>query len=165
MKRIYLSGPITGRDETDYIAHFENVGETIFKKAQGANIEISICSPILFCTEVPADAPWHLYMRACIKRLVDADGIALLQGWEQSRGAKLELSIAQSLKIPVVYLEGPIGPENWYPIFDENREIWRYYEKKAEALLAVFDEVAVEDMAAIETMNRFLDPAGFEYIN
>lgn len=40
---------------------------------------------------------WEYYMRLGIRMLLDCDEMVLLPGWEASRGAKLELRIAQHL--------------------------------------------------------------------
>jgi hypothetical protein len=44
---------------------------------------------------------WQEYMRTDIRRVLDSDGIVVLPGWQQSRGAKLEVYIARTLHIPV----------------------------------------------------------------
>lgn len=44
---------------------------------------------------------WVSYMRDSIRDLIDCDGVALLDGWEQSEGAKLEFVIADGLGMPV----------------------------------------------------------------
>jgi hypothetical protein len=48
---------------------------------------------------VHSDDPdaWKWYMRHAIKMVTKAESIALLPGWENSRGARLELRIALSL--------------------------------------------------------------------
>lgn len=47
---------------------------------------------------------WRDYMRAALTDLVGCDAVALLPGWEQSRGAQLEVHIAQALDMPVELL-------------------------------------------------------------
>lgn len=46
------------------------------------------------------DLERQLYMAADIKDLLKADGIALLKGWEGSKGALLEAAIAKELDLP-----------------------------------------------------------------
>ena len=48
-------------------------------------------------------------MRADIAELVKCDGVALLPGWERSRGASLEAHIAHSLGMRLVYPGEQIG--------------------------------------------------------
>lgn len=45
---------------------------------------------------------WGDYMRACIKKLVDADCAYFLKDWTQSDGASVERYIAKWLGIPCV---------------------------------------------------------------
>lgn len=47
--------------------------------------------------------PWATCMRDDIAQLVRCDGIVLLPGYESSRGACLELTIARALGLNVTY--------------------------------------------------------------
>ncbi|QGJ93798.1 nucleotide pyrophosphohydrolase [Mycobacterium phage Hannaconda] len=47
---------------------------------------------------------WHEYLRRDIKVLADCTHIAMLPGWENSKGARLEHHIAQELGLTVEYL-------------------------------------------------------------
>jgi len=47
---------------------------------------------------------WATCMKTDIRHLVECDSIALLPGWEKSRGASLEQHIAQSLGLGVMHL-------------------------------------------------------------
>ena len=46
---------------------------------------------------------WHYYMREAVKLLATADQIYMLDGWEDSRGARIEHRLAGDLNIPIVY--------------------------------------------------------------
>lgn len=48
-----------------------------------------------------ATLSYATYMRQDITQLMTVDAIALLPGWEQSKGARLELLIANSLELEV----------------------------------------------------------------
>jgi hypothetical protein len=53
-----------------------------------------------------ADAkPNEEYYRLAVKQLADCDHIVMLPGWESSKGANLELYIAQALGMEITYLE------------------------------------------------------------
>ena len=43
---------------------------------------------------------WEQYMRDAIRDLVDCDAVALLDGWQESEGARLEFIIADGLGMP-----------------------------------------------------------------
>lgn len=46
---------------------------------------------------------WEYYMRRDIASLLTCDGIVLLEGWEQSKGALFEYFVAKQLKLKVIY--------------------------------------------------------------
>src|SRR5205085_1731296 len=48
---------------------------------------------------------WQDFMRAGIRDVADADGVALLPGWHNSRGAAAERRTAESIDIPVQTLD------------------------------------------------------------
>lgn len=52
----------------------------------------------------PGSMPYHFYLKAGFKLLLECDGIILLHGWTQSKGVKHELYIARSLGYPVYTL-------------------------------------------------------------
>jgi hypothetical protein len=51
------------------------------------------------------DLPREKYLRADVKLLIDCDAVAMLSGWEDSRGAKLEYLLAQELSLPILDAE------------------------------------------------------------
>jgi len=90
MKKIYISGPISGHDDKN---------EPAFRA--GADRWLDIMFPV-----VPHDIPllpgfevdgWHHHMRADIAGMMSCDAIYMLRGWRNSRGARLELHIALEL--------------------------------------------------------------------
>lgn len=44
---------------------------------------------------------WQDYMRDGLRMLLGCDAVAVLPGWEDSRGATLEVSVARALDMPV----------------------------------------------------------------
>jgi hypothetical protein len=57
------------------------------------------------------DKSWEGFMRADIKALMDCDTICLLPGWATSRGAKIELYLAEKLGMEVILYES-LGEES-----------------------------------------------------
>lgn len=96
MKRVYLSGPMTGLPELNFPAFHAAAAQL---RAQG----IDVVNP----AEINQDAslPWDQCMRKDIKALCDCDTIVLLPGWEKSTGAHLELHIAHRIGVQIEYME------------------------------------------------------------
>ena len=56
-----------------------------------------------FKNGLPEEAHWREHMRADIALLLGCDYIYMLKGWELSKGAKLELDVASSCGIKVLF--------------------------------------------------------------
>ena len=52
-----------------------------------------------------ANQPNEYYYRLALKQLVECDHIVMLPGWENSKGATLELAVADLLGMEITYLE------------------------------------------------------------
>jgi len=93
MKRIYISGPMTGLPDLNFPAF---------------HAEADRLRAIGFEVVNPADlnqdpkAGWSECMRADIKALCDCDTLALLDGWQKSAGAHLEMHIAHRIGMEIV---------------------------------------------------------------
>lgn len=49
---------------------------------------------------------WSYYLKKDLRKLTKCQGIILLDGWENSRGARLELKVAQELGFKIMTFEG-----------------------------------------------------------
>lgn len=87
--RIYLAGPMTGLPDLNYPAFH---AEAARLRAIGFRVE----NP----AENQRQVDWQSYMRVAIAQLVKCDAVALLPGWQSSRGALIENGLAVSLGIP-----------------------------------------------------------------
>lgn len=87
---LYIIGPVTGIDNGN-LPRFTRARIAL----EGAGYEADIPHD-----HVPHDAEWNDAMKASIKRLLDADGVALLPGWHDSKGASLEYDVARRVGIP-----------------------------------------------------------------
>lgn len=99
--RLYLCGPIT-----KFPGHRE-----AFAAAAAAVRALGheSINPLDLFTAGAGPGDWDLAMRADITVLLHADGILLLPGWPQSRGAKIELQLAVGLEKRILtYLNGEI---------------------------------------------------------
>lgn len=91
-ERIYISGPMTGLPDLNFPAFYAAAS---LLRERGAEV----VNP----AEVNPDAgmSWEQCMRADIKALCDCTALALLPGWERSKGAHLELHIAHRLGLRI----------------------------------------------------------------
>lgn len=94
--RLYVSGPMTGLPEHNY---------PTFAAATNALVDAGydVSSPHEIVITKPHGEPtWHDYMRAAVRMLTHCDAIAVLPGWEKSRGALVEIDLARALDMPVL---------------------------------------------------------------
>lgn len=91
---IYISGSISGRDNDVAHDHFKSVQNAIEQ-----NSDTYVYNP----TEFKKRDCWEDYMRDSLAALVDSDAIIMLDGWQDSRGACLERTVAFELNIPIYY--------------------------------------------------------------
>lgn len=91
--KVYISGPMTGIDNLNFPT-FNRAAATL--RALG----VDAVNP----AEINPDSAmsWEQCMRADIKALCDCDTVAMLPGWERSKGAHLEVHIAHRLGMRVV---------------------------------------------------------------
>ena len=86
--RVYVSGPMTGRPELNYPL-FNATAAALRKQGH------EVCNPAE--AGLPEGATWSDYMRADIALLVTCDAIVMLPDWHESKGARLEITIARKL--------------------------------------------------------------------
>lgn len=89
---LYIAGPMTGLPDYNYDAfhaaqaELHRAGFVVMNPARNG---------------LPMGLQWHQYMRRDLSMLSACNGIALLPGWERSRGARLEVAWADALQMPV----------------------------------------------------------------
>lgn len=94
-KKIYISGAIAHHDLQER--------KKAFAHAE-CYLDLKGYEPVNpFNNGLPDDAHWREHMRADIALLLQCDCIFMLQGWELSKGAKLELDVASSCGIEVLF--------------------------------------------------------------
>ena len=88
---IYLCGPMSGHPHYNYPAF---------------NAEAARLRALGYEVENPADNPeqaqWSDYMRAALTQMMRCDRVAVLPGFDLSRGAMIEVRLAFDLGMPVV---------------------------------------------------------------
>lgn len=105
-ERIYVAGPMTGYTDWNFAAFFatadrlralghtpinpaENDGTTLAEAVAGAHA---------------STASWSDYMRRDIRHISRSDAVCVLPGWQQSKGATLEVDVATRLGLPIYCL-------------------------------------------------------------
>jgi hypothetical protein len=91
---LYLCGPVT-RDE-NYRSKFLEAGGKVFNAG---------FHPVNPAAAISAGAEWGQAMREAVGLMLRCDGVALLPGWEDSRGARIEERLAREVGITVKPLE------------------------------------------------------------
>lgn len=94
--RVYLSGPISGLDPVKSRALFDAAERELLANGH------TVVNPWRLDDESGPLPSWADYMKRDIPILLGCDGIMMLDGWQQSEGAKLEYHIARSLGIAAV---------------------------------------------------------------
>ncbi len=92
----YLSGPMTGlpdynRPAFNRAAEFlRKQGHTVWNPAEEFDSEYIL--------------PRKIYMRRDIEALLKCDAVVMLEGWQNSAGARLEFEIAKELEMDIFFL-------------------------------------------------------------
>ena len=100
--RRYLSGKMTGRDKDDYTRQFARAEQ--FYKSGG----FDVVNPVKIGEEILKTNPKATYseiMAADLKALAECTHITLLEGWEASKGAKMEKAEAEEMGLEIMYLK------------------------------------------------------------
>lgn len=105
MIRVYIAGGMSGLPENNYPA-FNAAAAKL--RAHGYEVE----NPAE--NQAPPCGSWEAYMRMALRQLLSCDAIALLPGWEKSRGATIEARLAADLRLrriefPSGVLTGALG--------------------------------------------------------
>lgn len=98
MKRLYVAGPMSGIEHLNFPAFHAEAS-----RLRGLGYEV--VNPAEINTD--PTTPWAKCMRDDIRELVTCDGIVLLPGWSESRGASLEYDIARRLDMAVFFAGSP----------------------------------------------------------
>lgn len=112
MKRIYLSGPMTGIAEHNFPAFNAEA-------ARLGALGYDVVNPVDI-NPIEAQSSWHECLRNDLAALLTCDTLALLDGWQGSAGAHLEMHVAHRVGMEIVVAR-EIGttPVNAAAIADE----------------------------------------------
>ncbi len=92
--KVYISGPITSDDKEQQARNIE----AFFAMREKV---VALGHEPVNPTEVPSkDDSWLSHMRADIIELMQCDAYVTLLCWRESRGARIEVELADALGIP-----------------------------------------------------------------
>ncbi len=95
--RVYLAGPMTGHENHNFPA-FHAAAERL--RASGMEVVNPADHGLV------SGLGWADYMRWDLVKLAGCHSVYVLPGWKKSKGASLEVSIAQALGMPVFTVDG-----------------------------------------------------------
>jgi len=111
-KVVYCCGPMTGIENFNFdsfykaCAKLESQG---YKAINPAALDSESGYPLVRLQSLTPDE-FQVFLKGAMKRDLDAlqqcDAIALLPGWESSKGARAEKAVAEWLGLEVMYLDG-----------------------------------------------------------
>lgn len=90
--RIYIAGPMSGLPDFNYPA-FNQAEQRLL--ALGYEVENPANNPDPLC------GTWLGYMRLALRQISTVDALVMLPGWKNSRGARVEKTLADGLGLPV----------------------------------------------------------------
>lgn len=106
---IYLAGRITG--DENYKARFAAAKRMLLREGEDRPISMECyygtprADKVLNPAELPEGWPGKVYMDVCLAMIREADLVMFLPGWEQSRGASLEMQYCRYQGKPVYKIE------------------------------------------------------------
>lgn len=106
MKLIYIAGPYTAEDIYSLrrnILRAEKAGREVFKAGHIPVIPHSIGDALDTGTDFKHFRPADWMQKLCLPLLKRCDGILLTQGWQNSKGARMEFEFAQNNNMPIFY--------------------------------------------------------------
>lgn len=99
MKKIYICGSIS--DGGTLPIEEQAARRKAFDRAEALLEEAGYQSINPMRRGVDQNKSWLDYMRDSLRDIAEADGIALLPGWERSRGARVEETLGRGLGLSV----------------------------------------------------------------
>lgn len=95
MKKIYISGPISGYDIKERKERFNEVELALVKTGY------EVVNPTK--NGLPPEATTHEHMKKDIELLLTCDAIYMMEKWTHSKGCKVEFDIATAIGLEVIF--------------------------------------------------------------
>ena len=105
---VYLSGKMTGLEESVYTEKFRNA--ELFYRACGYEV-VNPCNLSEIVLKRKPNATYEDFMAEDLRALRSCTHIAMLEGWESSAGAKREKAEAERNGLAIMFYRMPGGKE------------------------------------------------------
>lgn len=110
MTKVYIAGPMSGMKDFNFPAFFEAerqleaLGYEVINPAHndGATVQEALQSA---GTPESPNKLWSYYMKRDLPHVMDVDMLCVLPGWQNSKGASLEVAVAKALGLPLMVLK------------------------------------------------------------
>lgn len=111
-KKVYISGPISKIDD-DNIPEFEKYSKKLrdlgFDAINPHDLfmpwEIRELKQKVKDRIITEEEMWAICMKRDIPAMLECDFVAVLEGWNKSKGANIEVTLAKDLFMPIVSAE------------------------------------------------------------
>ena len=116
IKKIYIAGPMSGHPDWNFPAFFEaerqlsELGYEVINPAHndGPTVELALQSA---GDPSRPNHTWAYYMKRDLPHVMSVDALCVLPGWQNSKGAQLEVQVAEAIGLPLMILrDGALVP-------------------------------------------------------
>jgi hypothetical protein len=114
--KVYIAGPMSGYKDWNFPAFFEAerqllaLGYEVINPAHNDGATVQEALESAGSPDRPNNM-WAWYMRRDLPHVMEVDALCVLPGWQNSKGAKLEVHVATAIGIPLMVLkDGKLVP-------------------------------------------------------
>lgn len=185
--KIYIAGPMTGHKDWNFPAFFEvetqliALGHDPVNPAHNDGATVQEALESAGSPESPNN-PWRWYMRRDLPHVLEVDALCVLPGWQKSKGASLEVTVAKAIGLPIMVLKDgeliprvrAIGLSGWArsgkdtvaDILVKNSDYTKvsFADPMREALLRLNPDITYGDMRNIPLATAIRNPSSWEYV-
>lgn len=105
-QKCYIAGKISGLEYSEFSENFRQARVVVekFHMTPVCPLDLNKVS------EMHHSDTWKNYLKRDIKAMMDCDCVYAMKNWKESKGATIEVDLANALGIPVFYQENPNRP-------------------------------------------------------
>lgn len=116
---IYISGAVT--NNPTYLTDFKNAEDLLRIKGYKG-----IINPVRITANLPKNTPYMKYINVTLECLKGCDKIFMLNGWENSKGARLEHAYAECAGMKILCEKDIVREEKKYYWYLKNFSNFKY---------------------------------------